>query len=139
MLRFVLTSVLAIFMLTACTKTVEEVQNTWEDGSPKEVFIYEVKEGQKYKVGYRNHHANGQVYVEGYFKNNRRTGTWTAYFENGMKQSENQYKKGYNHGASKVWFPNGKIRYQGSYTNNVKTGEWQYYKEDGSIATTVDY
>lgn len=131
---------LAVLFLTACSETLEEVESSWPDGSPREVTVYNVSGETKTPTAYKEYHENGHIYMEGpYDAELKRHGIWTAYHNDGTNQSQTEYTHGSKEGFTKVWYPNGALRYEGQYKGNVKSGDWTYYKEDGSVATTMSY
>lgn len=82
---------------------------------------------------------NGNVRIIGKYIEGKRNGIWTAYFESGIKNSENEYAMGEKHGKSAVWHPNGQLYYLGYYEHNEKKGIWKFYDENGNLVTTEDY
>lgn len=61
---------------------------------------------------YREYYPNGQLFVEGQFRNGRQHGEW-AY-----------------------WFANGQLNRRVSYVNGQPDGAWEVFREDGTLAAT---
>jgi len=121
------------------TPLIEKVEEVYEDESPKLIRFYKEKDSKKILVKEKALYPNGKVQLEGGYKDNRRDGLWTYYYENGNKWSESYYDNGENHGASTTWFENGKKRYEGTYTHGKKTGKWTFWDESGNMVKEVNF
>jgi len=97
--------------------------------------------GVKFKKNiHQEYYPSGKLKISGKLdKQGLKKGIWTAYFENGQKMSESNYKNGVNNGYSIVWYPNGNVRYFGDYFEGEKKGEWTFYNEDGKVINTEKY
>ena len=58
---------------------------------------------------------NGQLKVNGQFKNGKRDSLWISYYPNGNKQSENYYSNDLLSGNTVSYYENGELRYVGFY------------------------
>lgn len=121
------------FLISCSAPTFERVETKFEDGSPQKVSIMQGEGDQAVKVGHKEYHPNGQVFMEGNLKGENRNDVWVSYYDDGTPWSESTYKDGKKEGSIKVWFRNGNLRYIGQYTNDEKSGTWTYYDEDGNI------
>ncbi len=135
-------SFVLIFLLiqTACeSKLTEVVEEKFADGSPKIVRFYKEVESKKVLVSETIYYPNHNKKIEGEFKNGERHGKWTAWFENGVLQSEGFFKEGKNSGIRKVYYENGNKYYEGKYKNDKPIGRWIFYNTNGSISQEIDY
>jgi len=57
---------------------------------------------------------------EGNYKNGIRDGKWTTWYENGLKWTERNYKDGKEDGKSTEWFANGQIKTEENYKDGKK-------------------
>lgn len=132
--------VLFLFLLVSCThETVEDIAETYPDGSPKIVRYY-LDDGKSRTLTreityYRNH----QKYMEGEFKNNQRHGKWTSWYKNGNIWSEGYFTDGKDDGSRVVYHENGKKFYEGKYKDGKKTGKWKFWDEEGRLTKETDY
>ncbi|NLF42087.1 MAG: toxin-antitoxin system YwqK family antitoxin [Bacteroidales bacterium] len=126
-------------MMTACKKDHKVVEDVFDDGSPRIVKYYS-KEGPDAELKKETiYFKSGKKHMEGNYKNNKREGKWTSWYDNGVIWSEGYYKDGLGHGERKAYYPNGKLRFQGMMENDKEVGVWQYYDENGSMVKEVDY
>ena len=130
-------------MLFSCKKkVVEVVEDTYTNGAPRLVRTYEKGENGE-KKGLLSEKAfypeKNKIQLEGTYKNDKRNGTWTFYYENGNKWSEAEYKDGLNNGKSVTWFENGKKRYEGYYKDGKQTGKWKFWDEQGKFVKEISY
>lgn len=82
---------------------------------------------------------NGQPKIKGALRNGEREGLWVAFYENGVRWSEDNYIQGIKEGRSITFFPSGIIRYRGQYQDDKKIGLWQFYDETGKLAKEVTF
>tara|TARA_X000000950_G_C13851450_1_gene634652 strand:+ start:518 stop:940 length:423 start_codon:yes stop_codon:yes gene_type:complete len=122
-----------IFLFFSCSEptTTDEVKENVEvnkttgDQIPDGEFI------QKY--------PSGAVQIKGEMSNNERVDLWTAYYENGMKQSESTYQNGVLHGRTASFYTNGQVRYIGYFLGGQKDGKWEFYTEEGKFEKSEMY
>lgn len=84
-------------------------------------------------------YPSGTIQIKGDMLNNKRDGLWTAYYENGAKQSESTYESGFLHGRTASFYTNGQVRYIGYFFGGNKDGKWDFYTEDGELEKTEMY
>jgi len=109
---------------------------------------YDSKELRQYK----NFSKNGNLIVEGYYKNHKRVGVWYWYFENGNKKSVNTYTDDHYHIKIENYFKDGRLKslinfnlkgeregafldydyngvshQKGNYKAGKKEGKWIFY------------
>jgi antitoxin component YwqK of YwqJK toxin-antitoxin module len=129
----------AIFLLSCNGEVVEEVVESYPDGSPRLVHFYEVKGGVKEKVKEVQYHPDRTLFVEGEYKNNKRHGNWVVYYPNGNKWSEGSFNNGLNDGRRTTYHENGNVHTDGYYENGNMIGVWKFYSEDGKLVNQIDY
>lgn len=128
-----------LFVLFSCSKPVEVVEETYEDGTPRVIRTYEEKNDRKILISEKVMYPNGKLQIEGTYKENKRHGTWAFYYENGNKWSEAVYEDGQYNGKSTTWFENGNLRYEGFYKKGIKSGTWKFYTEAGELEKEVQF
>ena len=84
-------------------------------------------------------YPNGQIKLKGNLKDGKKTGIWYAYYENGVKQSENEYEYDILNGKSATFYPSGQLRYIGYFKNGKKDGLWEYYSKEGELQKSVTF
>lgn len=127
------------FLVACTTKIVEEVIESYPDGSPKVVRFYKDDGSSRVLFKETLFYSNHQKYMEGEYKNGKRNGKWTSWFENGSKWSEGNYKEGIDNGKHTVYFDNGKKYFEGNYKDGKKTGVWTFWDKDGKLINKEDY
>lgn len=96
-----------------------------------------------YKDYYDTGNKNRWIKSKGEYKEDKRAGQWTDYWDNGCYRLEGppkeiaMYKNGIKHGESATFydsncFPEKAMASRGFYDNGKKDGEWKYYNDEGS-------
>ncbi len=118
-------------------EVIREVVETYPDGKlKKERYTDKVTHGYK-EITY---YDNGKKYLEGSFTpNNRRTGEWISYFEDGRIMSKTTFKDGKTDGKIVVYRKNGTLFYEGYYKQGLKEGIWRIYNDSGKLGAEVKY
>ncbi len=125
---------LIIIVFTACkSKIVQEVIESYPDGSPKVVRYFKEDDKSKVLVKETLYYPNHQKYMEGEYKNDKRDGLWVSWYQNGNKWSEGQFKDGLDEGYRHIFHENGKKQIEGFYTDGKKSGIWKYYDDNGNF------
>lgn len=125
--------ILSFIFISFCTVTY--AQNTIIDTKflveKKEVMYYN---GSPFTGKCFENFSNGKTVVEGSYKNGKMEGTWTWYYENGLKKRLSNYRNGELHGLSIVWYPNGKKRSELQYERGKNIIEKQQrWNENGNL------
>ncbi len=121
------------------SKLIEITEEYYPDGSPEIVRAYREINGRKELVLETYYYPNHNKKIEGEYKNGKKHGKWTAWFENGNIQSEGFFKEGLNHGIRKVYYENGNKYYEGMYKNGKSVGEWTFYDINGNVEKKVNF
>lgn len=90
---------------------------------------------EKHLPGY----SDDQKIEEGAFLNNRKTGKWTFYFNNGKVKHTLNYVNGSADGMAIFYYKNGNIREQGTWKNNRWVGEYKMYYRNGNPKNVFNY
>lgn len=125
---------LFLLILSACKPSiVKEVVQAYPDGSPKIVRFFKEADRNKTLVKEILYHPNHQKYMEGEYKNNKRDGLWTSWYQNGNKWSEGIFKEGLDDGYRYIFHENGKKQIEGNYKDGKKVGVWKFYDDKGNF------
>ncbi len=85
-------------------------------------------------------YPNGNIKMEGYFKNNTPVGTLKKYHENGLLKYEMIYDtKDTNSVQVTMYDASGELSAKGSYYAKKKNGLWQYYGESNKVIMEESY
>ncbi len=86
---------------------------------------------------YTSWYENGQKHEEGEYRNGKKRGKWPSWHENGQKYEEGEYKDGKKHGEKHgkwtIWHKNGKKKAEGEYRDGKKHGKWTFRLPTGEI------
>jgi antitoxin component YwqK of YwqJK toxin-antitoxin module len=86
------------------------------------------------------YHENGKVSEEGIWKNNRWTGPYKLYYENGQPQHEFNFNaSGKREGPVKYFYENGQLAIEGSFVNGKEAGVIKEYHENGDLKAEKTY
>ncbi|MDR2408986.1 MAG: hypothetical protein LBE13_12855 [Bacteroidales bacterium] len=151
LIRDVLFLVLVISVAISCNrvKTKQEVKEKYADGKAKKVEEYLVDDNGHYatdakgnKILYKETYffPGEKKYVSGTYDTvQARNGVWTSWYENGQKNSEQNYINGKEDGKYRVWHPNGEPWIKGEYKMGEKTGVWSFHDTLGKVITEKDF
>jgi len=137
--KLTLLCILSFFLSSCHNKKTDVIEEVYDNKSPRVVRTYEEKDGKKELVGEKSFYPDKKIQLEGDYKNEKRSGIWTFYYQNGNKWSEGEYKDGLNNGKSTTWFENGNKRYEGQYKDGKQTGKWKFWDEKGNFVKEVSY
>ncbi|HNY03134.1 MAG TPA: hypothetical protein PKG48_11130 [Bacteroidales bacterium] len=132
-------AVILLFALVSCRSEHKVIEETWPDGTPKRVCIYHGRGKDKELIRETTYYANKQIQMDGTYKDDKREGQWTYWYENGNKWSEGVFVKGKSEGRRVTYFENGKVRYEGYYKDDNRVGKWRFFDETGRLLQEVDY
>jgi len=128
----------AFILITVYSCNTEKKDNS--DSSKKNSKINNFKpQLLKDTIGgvYHEYYKNGNVKVKGVFKNGKRDGDWSFFYENGKLWSLGEYNEGIRNGGSSVYYANGVLRMEGHYLNDKQIGLWKFYNEQGKLIKEV--
>lgn len=75
--------------------------------------------------------------IIGRYENDKETGEWKFYYDNGEELHVEYYKNG--NYTNEIEKRPGQLEKIGNYENGNKTGEWKYYDEQGNLIKTENY
>ena len=134
--------IIALFLsvLASCnSKQTIEITDQYENGSVKKEVYYNNSESAKSVIKEIEYYEGGEKKYVGNFKNNKKDGKWTFWFQDGKMWSEGYFTKGLRSGESKVYYENGELFFIGEYINGKKVNTWTFYDEKGNIKNIVTY
>ena len=126
--------------LISCTKNEikEEIISRHEDGSRKETFCYQIKDGEKVYVRETWYYMEGMKHLDGPIVNDKRNGRFESYYKSGNLLSTGEFVDGVRTGKAVVYHENGNIYYEGNYENGKEVGIWRFYDEEGKLLKEVN-
>jgi len=81
---------------------------------------------------FQDYYENGQLKLEGNFKNGKNDGLWKRYYENGQLHQEGYMKNGQYDGLWKHYHENGQLKYKCEYMINVEITAPECWDENGN-------
>lgn len=75
-----------------------------------------------------------QVIEEGNYLDDKKNGLWKAYYANGNKKSEVEFKNNKANGKYVTYYENGKTEEEGTWKNNMNIGTFKRWHSNGNIA-----
>jgi len=83
---------------------------------------------------------NGLIRVRGNYRDDRRHGLWTFYFEEtSTLQAVEFYENDRLQGKQSYYYPNGRLRHTAVYENDEKKGIWEWFTEEGILEARIEY
>ena len=73
------------------------------------------------------------------YKDGKRDGKWTSWYEDGLKLSEKNYKDGKQDGKSIIWYENGVKWIDSNYKDGKQDGKSTEWFANGQIKTEENY
>ena len=118
-------------------KSIEkpELEERWVDGEE----VSYLKDSDTPYTGKQITYLNGQKKEEANFKDGKRDGLQTHWYENGQKQIESKSKDGEPHGLSLQWHPNGQKLSEGNFKNGKPDGLLVNWHENGQKAYEANF
>jgi len=125
--------------MVACHFENKVIEEKYPDGSPKRICIYHGRGENRELIRETTYYANKQAQMDGTYKDTKRDGEWTYWYENGKLWSEGTFVAGKSEGKRTTYFENGKVRYVGFYKEDMRVGKWRFFDEKGNLLQEVDY
>lgn len=139
MKRIIYLILLIPFLMASCTSTpVEVVEETYSDSIAKTVRIYK-DESKQILLKEVQYYENGQMKLEGPFKDGERNGQWSYWYADGKLWSQGVYKNGVENGLKTIWHTNGQKYYEGNLKMGNRIGVWKFWGEEGKLVKEIDY
>lgn len=148
-MKWVLLIVFAVILFTACDSGIKKSTTTYSDGKPLRISFVDTTDGKSDTVRIEEYWPNGNKRIAGSYKNNKREGEWTYWFENGNVWSKGYFMDGLSHGKFDIYKDDGSRYLQSSYKKGIPHGCWTFfdknlkkkevYFENDSIVKQIDY
>jgi len=141
-MRILISLLLVTPLLLLCScggQTVEEIEETFPDGSPKLVRFYKVDEQVRELVREQQYYPNHNLFYDGEFRDGKKHGHWTVWYKDGTVWSEGTYKNGLDEGYRTAYHENGEKKFEGQYKGGEMTGKWKFWDTNGKLLKEVDY
>jgi antitoxin component YwqK of YwqJK toxin-antitoxin module len=84
-------------------------------------------------------YSNGQVQLEGTYRNDKETGNFTWWHPNGQKAVSGQYVDGLQQGEWVWWHANGQKATIGAYCRGQQAELWRRWNEDGQLGQQLAF
>lgn len=84
-------------------------------------------------------YENGQIQVQGEYRNDLPVGKFTWWHSNGQKYAEGEFVDGQQHGPWQWWHKNGQKWTAGEFNHGEQTGEWSSWTESGRLDQQASY
>ncbi|MGY0392649.1 toxin-antitoxin system YwqK family antitoxin [Bizionia sp. KMM 8389] len=95
----------------------------------KIVPLHKTKSSENLTTNFKDYYSSGLLKTEGYLLNNKKTGKWVSYYENGEVKSVRNFKDGKPDGYQKLDYS--QVLYMEGYSRNgLKIGVWKSYFKD---------
>ncbi len=93
----------------------------------------------KKETFYENGKIQERYFVKEYDGNFLKHGTFTRWYDDGMKAEEIEYVKGKKNGPYTLWYPNGVKKVEGSFVNDNFDDDFTAWYESGQKRLTVQF
>lgn len=130
-ISFGLLGVLISTFLVQCNSKKEE-NNSNEIDNTKSTIVKNTED-------FKEHYSSGNLKIVGQFIDEKKTGKWILYYENGEIKSIENFKNGKRDGYHKTDY-SGDLYMEGSYKEDIKIGIWKsYFKEKKTLKYLKQY
>jgi antitoxin component YwqK of YwqJK toxin-antitoxin module len=115
----------------------------WQYYSRNGVLIFETsyKDNKLNGEFVRYNGITGNMLEKGAYLNDLKNGSFTKWYNNGVKRVEGSYRKGMKNGIWSYYFKNspGVVRLTGNFKAGKKSGKWVFYDKNETIRSVVKY
>ena len=124
---------IALLVVFGCAKPINDETLIDKDGLKYHPDTNELYSGKVFKnrMGDKNEY-------EGSYKDGKKDGLWTDYYENGKKRSVETYKDGEKDGLYTYWHED-VLMYKGTYKDGKEDGLWTKWYVNGQKMTVRTY
>lgn len=134
--------VVALLFLAGCQNYAKEeiVYYPFTDSIPQLKYFYK-KNGQIFYLAKEcRYYTNGQLKYEGFYnEQEKKSGKWTYFADNGTKVRVETFVNGKKNGKMTEWYLNGKKMFDANYKEDLPDGKWIIYDEDGKKQGILNY
>ena len=113
MKRYII-GLITLLLIVGCSKPIDS-DTLIEDVVSGEVLKYHPETKELYSGKVFQNRMGGEKEFVGSYKDGKKDGKWTEWFENGKKSAEETFKDGELNGKWTEWFENGKKEKEGTY------------------------
>ena len=87
----------------------------------------------------RTYFESGIVSSEGFFKSDKKEGSWKYFYQNSELKAQGMYKYGLKEGEWMYYHDNGNLSSFGNYSEDLKEGIWEFYTINGPFLYDIKY
>ena len=120
--------VLPLLLIFGCFEPINEETLIDKDGLKYHPDTKELYSGKVFK-----NHMGGKLHLEGSYKNGKKNGLSTEWYENGNIEVQRTFKNGELDGLNTQWYENGQKKVQGIFKDGKQVGSPKKWNEDGSV------
>ena len=84
-LKVLIIAAVSVVFAGACSRTEKQIVSKYDNSQPSVVYYLKTVNGKKTKVRQENFYPNGKKRMEGNFSQDKPTGVWKYYFEDGSE------------------------------------------------------
>lgn len=129
-----------ILLMVSCDRSELEItEEAYPDGIPKAISTFAINSTDTSKILERHFYPNGELKMQGPFKNGKRDGKWESYYSNGVLWSSLEYDSGVRSGISLVYYESGELHISGQFKDDRASGIWTWFDEKGKEIDQIDY
>lgn len=88
---------------------------------------------------YTSYDINDNILIDGYYKNDEKTGEWKEYYQYPEIKSIKNYKHNLLNGFFEEYFNNGQVKATGEYKDDIRQGVWAEYYKNGNMKSRGEY
>ncbi|SVB28109.1 uncharacterized protein METZ01_LOCUS180963, partial [marine metagenome] len=118
---------IALLLIVGCSKEPINDETLIEKGGLK----HHPDTKKLYSGKVFTNHLGGKKESEGTYKDGKKDGKQTGWYENGQKMYEGTYKDGKIDGLNTGWYENGQKKREGTLKDGKEDGNWSYWYENG--------
>jgi antitoxin component YwqK of YwqJK toxin-antitoxin module len=120
----------SLMIMVGCEKEVSSLQE-------RNGVYYEINSEDGFTGKLVELYSDGQKMSEEYFKDGKREGIYTAWYENGQKKSERTYR--YKGGIETAWYENGQKKNERNIRDGKEDGVFTFWYENGQKKIEGNY
>ena len=120
--------VLPLLLIVGCSKPINEETLIEKGGLKYHPDTRELYNGDVYMK-----YIGGKKKLEGSYKEGKKDGLFTWWYDNGQMKQEGKYKDGEPDGLFTLWYENGQKEIERPYKDGYIVGPGKKWNEDGSV------
>ena len=119
-------TLLLLLLIVGCSKLIDEPSLIEKDG-----VMYLPQSDKPYSGDVSKSDNFGKTLLKGTYKNGKKDGLWTWWYENGQKRRERTFKDGQENGLHRWWYENGQKSKEGTYKDGKQVELVTSWYENG--------